>query len=427
MKPLGIVLLFINLLAAAGVAYLATQSWAKRQEQNTAILKYELPAIGMPTNKGPAVPSNPEETYKVGTRDVRVKILTELFAGAGRGGDYSQLSGVPGSVVGEVEDLKRLLDAKLNEQPNAAAKLQFLVGVPSRTVPGRLEPGPLTLLADDFEERNTYREWAAEAAKPQNANPAPVLSPDELFALARAALDAKFDLITAAPSPSANSAFEAAKLTARQARDKAFDDFQKAAKGPGQADLQKAYNESLKQYWTALSAKSASLSESDRRRRAAGLLSVLDPSASGQKRTALLVGLSDYTAAILERTQRLSAMPERYERQGEAELAAFLVVYQGKLATSRDLDRMLQKQANITRGFATQQKKAEELVLSRTKHRDDAQGRVNDIDAKTKATAATQAELEREILQLQRLVGARFDELFQLEDQVFAAEKQKAK
>jgi hypothetical protein len=43
-----------------------------------------------------------------------------------------------------------------------------------------------------------------------------------------------------------------------------------------------------------------------------------------------------------------------------------------------------------------------------------------------KAAAAAQGELEKEIHDLQLLVGARFDELFLLEEQVFKAEKQKA-
>jgi hypothetical protein len=86
---------------------------------------------------------------------------------------------------------------------------------------------------------------------------------------------------------------------------------------------------------------------------------------------------------------------------------------------------MLQRQLDITKTFAAQEKAAADQVVTRTKHRDDAQGRTDDLNTKVKAAAAAQAVLEKEIFTLQQLVGARFDELFQLEDQVFQAEKSK--
>jgi hypothetical protein len=427
MKPLGIVLLFINLLAAGAVAYLATQAWARRQEQNTAILKHELAIDGFPTESAGAktLPAGDEDAVKVGGHDVRAKVLKEHFAGAARAGDFATLPAVPLSVVGEVEEMKKQIDIRLAGLPNDLAKLAYLVGSPAANNPNRLEPGLLSLLADDVDERMIYREWLAEAQKPQNQQPAPVPAA-ELFGYARAALDAKFDLALLKPDTNACDAYEKAKREAREARDRAFIAYQKADKGPGKLDLLNAYSEAQKAYWKALAAKSASLTDVDRRKRAAGLMLVLDPTPSGQKRTALLVGLRDYVAAVEDRTGRLVAMPSRYERQGESELESFSVVYKEKLATSRELDRMLQRQVDITRTFATQEKLAAAQVQVRTKHRDDAQGRVSDLDAKVKAAAAAQQTLEKEILNLQFLVGARFDELFQLEEQVFQAERQKA-
>ena len=54
MKLLGYVLLLLNLLAGAAVAYLASQSWAKRQEQNANALRYYLLKDGVP-QKGAAI------------------------------------------------------------------------------------------------------------------------------------------------------------------------------------------------------------------------------------------------------------------------------------------------------------------------------------------------------------------------------------
>lgn len=430
MKPLGIVLLFINLLAAGAVAYLATQSWAKKQDQNLAVVKHELTIVGVPTDKvgTGVIPTDDKETVKLHGRDVPAKVLRDHFGQVQRGGDYTQMSpNPPLSVVAEVEDMKKQIDTKLSgfapDGPGAVAGLEYLVGTINRTNPNRLDPGILTLLADDVEERITFRAWLTEAKKPQ----IPAAVAVSLFALARSALDAKFDLATAKPDPAKSTAFEAAKRTARDARDKAFDTYQKAPKGPGQDALLQAYLDAQNAYWNAMVQKSTTLSDSDRRRRAAGLLAVLDTTPVGQKRTALLVGLTDYTAAVLERTQRLTSMPERYERQGESELDTFTLVYKQKLKTSTDLDFMLQRQIDITKSFASQERIATAQVQTRTKHRDDAQGRVDDLDKKVKAASVAQQALEKEIFELQKLVGARFDELFQLEDQVFQAEKQKAK
>ncbi len=428
MKPLGIVLLFLNLLAAIGVWYLATQSWGNKHDQNIAIVKHELVLSGMPTDTtGPkAVPSNPEDTIKLYNREIRAKVLTDHFAGAARGGDFANMSAVPPlSVMAEVEDMKKQFEAKVAGAVAQgvgadAAKIQYLVGA---TNGARLTPGPLTLLADDFEERAAFREWLAEAQQPKMPN---VVTTAELLDLARSAFDAKFALAIDKPNPTTAEAYEKAKRDARAARDAAFDKFQRAPKAAGQELLQTGYLQAQKDYWKALAAKSASLSEADRRRRAAGLLAVLDTSAAGQKRTALLVGLNDYATAVLDRTQRLSSMPERYDRQGESELASFGLIYKQRLKTSQDLDFMLQRQLDITKTFAAQEKDASAQVVTRTKHRDDTQGRVDDLDKRVKTAATAQADLEKEIFSLQQLVGARFDELFQLEDQVFRAEKLKA-
>ena len=48
MKLLGYILLLLNLLAGAAVVYLASQSWAKRQEQNANAMRYYLHNNGVP-------------------------------------------------------------------------------------------------------------------------------------------------------------------------------------------------------------------------------------------------------------------------------------------------------------------------------------------------------------------------------------------
>lgn len=440
MKPLGIVLLFVNLLAAAGVVYLATQTWAKRQEQNTALLKHDLVASGLPLEKPPPVKkdgrdveqaidlSKPEDSFTVkfpipgrGPTEVRAKVLIDHFASAKREGElFASMAGNPPlSVVGEVDEVTKQITAKVaGYNNNPVEGLAYLVG--SVGADYKLTPGLLTLLADDFEERVTYREWLAEARNPQ-----PLYSAAELWQLAKSALDAKLSLPLTKPNADAANTYSTARQAARVARDAALDDWQKATLAEAGAK-KKAYDDARLAYWSAMVAKSAPLSEGDQRRKAAGVLVVVDPSAGGQKRTALTVGMSDYTAAVIDRTERLASMPDRYERQGETDVSTFVVLYEQKLATSRDLDRMLQKQIEITRTFAAQKDQAEKQVEMRQTHKKGAQGRVNDLAAKVKAASETQQALEKEVFTLQQLVGQRFAELFELEDQVFQAEKKKS-
>lgn len=431
MKPLGIVLLFINLLAAAGVAYVATQSWSERHEQNTALLKHELVISGLPLESAPGAkaidPAKPEDVIPFNATpalgrtltEVRAKVLLDLFAGAKREGWLSKMSAAPPlSVVAEVTAAQEEIRAQMaGFEDKPAEGLAFLVGTVDAQ--SRLSPGVLTLLADDFEERVTYREWLTEAQKPQPTYPV-----KDLWNLAKTALDAKFARAVDKPNVSGAEAVHRAKLDAKAARDAALDAWLKAPLDQVAARKQE-YEQAQSAYWQRLVAKSPPLSDGDRRRTAAGLLAVIDPSAGGQKRTALVVGVADYTAALLERTERLTAMPARYSRQSEAEVAKFVVVYEQKLATSRDLDRLLQRQIDLTKAFAAQKQEAVGQVESRTAFRDAAKGRTDDLKTRVDALAAVQSGVEGDLFARQKLVGDLFAELFELEEKVFQAEQQK--
>jgi hypothetical protein len=438
MKPLGVVLLFINLLVAGAVAYLASWDWAKRQEQNTALLKQELAVSGLPLerpagNKDAVVDvSKPEESVPLETspalgrsmKDVRAKVLIDLFVGATRepAADGSGLfasfpTAPPLSVIGEVDAVKKEYDRVVNgyaDGAKQAAGLDYLVGRVDANL--KLTAGPLTLLADDFEERYTLREWLDEAKK-GNAG--------EYWQLARAALDRRFDEVLNAPDANLAAKVEADKLTARQARDAAQTALIKA-KDQDKAKAQADYEAARLAFWKAATAKTAALSNGDRRRKAAALLAVLDQSAGGQKRTALTVGMADYTAAVLDRTQRLANLPARYSGQTQVELGNFEAVYKQKIATAIDLDKLASQQESITKALDASEKRADAQVKLREAHRDAALGRTEDVNKRVSDLAAAQAKLEQDIFALQRLVGANYDELFELEDKVILAEKKKA-
>ena len=90
MGTLGKVLLFVNLLAAGGLTYFATQDWAKRQDVTAAAVRLTLVLKGLPTD-APAgaadkdsagVPLGVETSGGYVVETVRPSLLAAYFQGA---------------------------------------------------------------------------------------------------------------------------------------------------------------------------------------------------------------------------------------------------------------------------------------------------------------------------------------------------------
>jgi hypothetical protein len=424
MSTLGKVLLVINLLAAAGVAYLASQAWAKQQEHNIALAKFGLVEAGFPLESGKTVNmSDPDAKVPFGlpttggrTADsVRVKVLQEYFAGAK--GEYTAAT-PPSSVVDEVTEIKKNFEAKVSGAGgNPAQKLAFLIGTVGEN--GRLTPGPLMLLADDYEERQIFRSWLDTAAK----DPAQA---DALFGYASSTMTRKFNEVTEKANDATANAHHQAILDAKAAKDKAFDDLGKAA-----IDQQNQMNVAYLQAVDALNKavanpNSASTSDLERRRKAGALFICLDLSASAQKRAALVLGMKGYTAGVYDRVARLRSMPERYERAIESELAQFVLTYERRLNAAKDIDRLLVKQQTNRTALDESDAHLTKMVETRTTQRDTAKAQADALKLKVDAASAVQAGVEQEVFRLQKLVGALLVENFELEDKLLQAEKRKA-
>jgi hypothetical protein len=415
------VLLFINLLAAAGVAYLASGAWAKRQEHNTALLKLGLFENGQPLEIEKTV-NMADDDAKVpfaiptaagrSASSVRVKVLKEHYGGAK--GEYTAATPAA-SVADEVKEVQRNFDAAVVGLADPVAKLRFLVGQVGGG--GRLVPGPLMLLADDFEERMMFREWLDRAAAdPNGAN--------KYAGFAVAAVARKFNEVTAAANPATATATVEAVLAARKARDDAFDAFQRAPvvnRGPAFQAFQDA-NDALAR---AMTAPTTATSDLERRRKAGAILVCLDLSAAGQKRAALVLGLRGYTAAVHDRVSRLQAMPERYERAIEAELAQFVVQYEQRLTAAKDLDRLLAKQQENRKALEVSNANLAAMVAQREQQRNTTAAEADAAAVRVAAASASQAEIEQTLFQLQKRVGGLLNENFDLEEQLFRAERQK--
>lgn len=424
MSTLGKVLLFFNLLVAAGVAYFASTAWANRQQHNVAQAKHALIEVGFPLEGGGPVDWNNESAkvpfaIRTGSgrtsNEVPVKVLKDVFGGAK--GEYTAAN-PPASVVDDVKEVQKQFESAVSGKlgdPRAA--LQFLIG--GIGPDGRLTPGPLTLLADDYEERTTFRRWLETAiANPNQAG--------KFADLAARTVTRKFNEVVQPANPATATAHLQAVVDARKARDAAFDAFQQAALVNQQAAFD-ALNAAQDKLDAAIAdSNTASATDAERRRRAGGLLAFLDPSAPAQKRAALVLGLKGYAAALYDRVARLKVMPERYERAIEAELAQFVMRYEQKLNAAKDIDRLVVQQRSNRLALDESDAHLEKMNEARRTQRDNAKAQADKFQVDTDSQSTKLGGFEQEVFRLQKQVGALLNANFDLEEQLIQAERRKA-
>jgi len=474
MKLLGYVLLLLNLLAGAAVVYLATQSWAKKQEQNSNALRYYLIKDGVP-QEGAAVPAGAADDTTVPlpvsmgvghtVEVVSVGFLKEHFKGTDTGA-YSDAT-PPASRVAELTRLKAKVDGVYTAKATDADKLAFLVG---RYTGARFFPGPLVLLADTFDERMAYKALVGELVWP--AGRVKVLKADEVQANATKAkqvFDAKFDAAInkavsgkyvedVAKIETAKKAMQDAEAAAKQvaaertiaaaAYKAEMDQFltgkqidnavlakffefigdPKGAtvaevKGNSQLAVEKVTAASQQLQATILTTGLAANDESDRKRRGTILMQSLDSSEPWQRRVALTVGMTDYLLGVQDRIERQPDYPTRLERLREYQTIKFFESYDRTKEQARDLDRLLVRQIEIRIALEQQAAKAKQLLAQRKTQLDLAKGDAEAIEATVTGLVASQDAVEKELFALQNRVGAMLRSNFELEDQVVAAEK----
>ncbi len=480
MKLLGYILLGFNLVAGIAVVYLASQSWAKKQEQNANAMRYYLIKDGVPQD-GAAIPSDatdstvvamPISMGKAHTVDgVTVAFLKDHFKGTDTS-TYASGALPPASRIAELTRAKAAVDSAYTAKGSDAERLAFLVGS-HRGI--RFFPGLLVLLADTFDERQAYKSLSGELLWP-TGKPR-VLKADELAANAKRAkqiLDAKFDAAIAAPAPGKSTddiarievskkALQAAEVDAKkvaadqkiaaaayyaemaavldpklarrdvdatiQADFFAFIGDPKGGKpdevkGKSQLAVERVSAAAAALQQTILGTGLTAYDDSDRKRRGTVLLQVLDPSESWQRRVALTVGLTDYLAGIQDRIKRQPDYPTRSEREKDYRTIRFFESYDRAKEQARDLDRLLSRQIEIRIALEQQAAKAKMLLAQRKGQRDAARANTEQIQATVAGLVASQDAVEKELFELQNRVGNVLQENFALEDRVIAAEKQ---
>lgn len=364
MSLLGKILLFVNLLAAAGLVYLAAQDWGKRQQINGTVLRYQMALDGISVDPlGPDEASEKTVPVTVATPAGRTtttvprKLLDDHFQGTG--------AGAPASQVDEVKAAWTKLLAEIDGAGNDAA---------ART----LAVGKLLSLAGSFEERTAARRLAtlpdARAAREE--------------AVAR--LKRKFDAVIAAPNPAGFAAESAALDEVKQ----------KLQANPNNAQA-KGELERLMSYTEPPFARD----EADRRRRIAHLLMLLDPTANHQKRVMLLAGLPTYLSALGGQTANLEEMVRRTERAIERDQAAFEVEYETLKRLAIEQDQLVLQQQRVVKGL--QDQLAADAAAAKTRD-----GQLAALDQQLAALSgevsdllAKQAQVEKALFEVQKRVG----------------------
>lgn len=453
MGTFGKVLLFVNLLAAAGVTYFATQDWARRQEIQTSALHHYVTLQGLPQDE-------PKDKDKVRTPDsipfevpmsggyvtssVRKEFLERYLGGADGGPNFGNRNPQPASQMEEV----KAVQAKCNQMltGNEAEQLAVLCGKfgPAQgNQPRPFTAGWLVGMAENFEVRDYIR----GLADTPNVKPGEV---SEAVKVARDMLNKRFQAVLSEPNPKLADEEAAALKTASENLRTAAAASQQAllalqqvqgqnppppANAPQLVAARKAAEEALKAEAEAFAAlrraltdlgTAASRDAGDRQKRTAHLLMHLDPTPNWQKRVALVVGLRTYVLAVGEHVTRMRNMQVAAEQQIVSDQASFSEEYQllSNLAAQRAV--LLYQQQKVTADLRSQRAIDRAAVNARTAQLISHRAELAKLQAEVQATLAKQAEVEQRLFDVERRVGQTLDRNGGLEKKLDETERAKA-
>lgn len=427
MGTLGKVFLFINFLVAVGAVYLASQTYARRQEVSGVGLLHELTLRGVPIEPAKGTAGDDEYPLEIdlpnghSVETVRKKLLDKHFQGA----DGGKFTG-GGTALSQKKELDRV-QGKAKEDVRAAstpaAKLALLAGTFTQN---GFQPGWLTNLAESYDERVFVRRLAAAQG--------PEL--DAAIATAEAMFDKKFAAVTAAPNP-AKAAEEATKLKeAGDAVKAAGAKVQQAAAAyeanPMNEQLRQELIAAIEALGTAEKAMKAVLTdigggatrdEGDRRVRIAHLLMLMDPTNGWQKRVALVVGLRTYVKALAAQADRLEAMALSANQEMVNDQATFDEKFEMYKTLAYQRAVLLQQQQTLNADLRIQRANDTELVKQRQVQLVRRQQELASLQAQIATVMTRQAGVESTLFDLQQKVGATLQENFDLEAKLEAAER----
>ncbi|MGL6076598.1 MAG: hypothetical protein ACRC8S_20785 [Fimbriiglobus sp.] len=441
MGMLGKILLFVNLVAFVGLAYFATQNWAARNAAASNALIHQIALTGMPVTPPEGVTGDDENIplgtvvsgfYPVST--VRPSILREHFKNTNTG--YASLE-FPKTQLDEVNGVSSKLTAELSQlkTDEIIAKLGgTYTAIPnSKTV--RFVPGILANMAETTFERVLIRKLSDNISDPKKRQE----NAETLVAI----LNRKFETLKKVDPRQADA--DAATLkeridAVRVANDKvkrAFDAFNavpmdadmatKTSAAQAAATAGDELTAEFTKFQKALGEIGTTVcrDENDRKKRIVHLLMHLDESAAWQKRVALTVGLRTYLTALSDHANRLQRFASVAEQQVILDQARFADEYEvlKNLAINQSL--LLKQETAVRADLETQKAKDVEFTKIRLDLLATRRKTLDDINVKMQAMMAAQAETQKRLFDVQKLVGETMSRNFDLEKQLEAAEVSK--
>ncbi len=410
MSTLGKVLLFLNLLAAGGLIYVATQDWAKRQEVSGVVLRYQLTIQGLPTDTPYLDPDagGPEDVVAIEIatpsgltiNQVNKKLFEAQFSGAS-GGDVYGGGGAVYSMIDELDRAEKKLLAELLKQSGNAGKLRFLVGgIDGR---GLFAPGLLLRMAESFAEREAIRSLAYPAP------PTPELLKTNVEE-AEARLNRKLASLKDAPDP---KKLEAAADELEELKKKINADPNNAA---AKAALAKRFG---------MGSPPFTRDDSDRRRRIALFLMLLDTSAEWQKRTMLVTGLDTYQGALNEQVARVTDITRQTERAIESDQATFEREYEQLKRLAIEQDTLVTDEAALVKGLAETEALETAARAARETQLNNLKTELAALQASIAKALDSQAAAEKAVFELQRKTGETLRGNLDLETKLETVEQSK--
>ena len=383
MTLFGKILLFFNLLLAAGFVYLATQDWKGRQTITAAGVRHLLVVHGLPlgadqgdpqtlpSDADAEIPFKTEMAGGVRTETVSRKLLETYFQLAGDGGPLSGGANPVPNQLAEVKRVKAKIDDLLRAAETPAAKVALLTGW-------------LLYQAESYDERLEIQD-AIRTANVEDLEKR---------------LAARFAAVTDAPKPA-----DAAAATR----------------------VDPADAEDMEKHKAKLAAITASqllpLEEAERRAKLAHLLVHLSTDAAWQKRVAVVVGLQGYRDAIAAQTERFRDMSAHVENLIPGDQVIYLSNERAMLREAYDKTELADRQAKLKLKWIEQKTRQDNFVAQRTTELNSIKAELKKLKSEVDELLARQAKIEADLFEVQREVAVTLDEVYEYEAKLEARER----
>lgn len=407
MSLFGKLLLVVNLLAAGGFVYLATQDWKGRQTINAAGLRHVILLTGLPLD-GPTNFSSDDETSfvvegpgGVPTRTISKKLLESYFqagASAEAGPNSLGTTGAVPNQLAEVRRVKAKVEELLGKAANDAERIQLLRGwllYQAETFATRNEVLALTSTERDDPDSGKSRPRTEDELKQ---------AADELQKLLLARIDAVLEA-PRAPDAAATTPVADADLA--------------------EADTLDKKDALLKERLARVAAsRVAPLDENERLMKIAHLLVHLDQSAAWQKRAVLVVGIRRYVQAIEAQVRRFREMSLHLDQLLVTDQEGFLDRLASLAIQAKDATRVAVRQESIRAKWEAQAIKDGDLLAQRETQLTELRNQLTKVKNEVDVMLARQTTIESGLFEIQREVAITLDEVYRLEAVLRARELQ---